>query len=211
MSSELSKCLKYLRKPDRLWSIKDMRAQPQLTPASPGVYGWYFKRVPPNVPSKRAETPKVPTAGCMVHEGHSLLYTGVASDSLRSRLKQHIMESNPEEGKNRNASWSTLRKTLGVLLAYELKIELRLIKEDGRVWFGDKGEGRLLEWMSRNAGVAWIETPDPLSLERDLIEVLAVPLNIRKNTNHPFHEVLAPARRAAVRRARKLPPMSRYD
>jgi hypothetical protein len=55
-----------------------------------------------------------------------------------------------------NTSGSTLRLTLGCLLADDLGLKLRPVGRTGRLTWGP-GEDTLSEWMSRNAFVTWIE------------------------------------------------------
>lgn len=61
----------------------------------------------------------VPTEGCITQNGYTLLYVGISPDkkgkpnsraNLRQRIKTHY---------SGNAEGSTLRRTLGVLLATE--------------------------------------------------------------------------------------------
>ena len=54
-----------------------------------------------------------------------------------------------------NAEGSTLRKTLGCLLADHLGIDLRRVDSGTRRTFGD-GEAALSQWMAGNAFVSWI-------------------------------------------------------
>jgi len=98
----------------------DVLARPPLVPVEPGVYGWWFRRLPTEIDTSR----------CLVRDGHTLLYTGIsprrppANDrppsrqTLRDRIVYHYTG---------NAKGSTLRKTLGALLARELGIELRRV------------------------------------------------------------------------------------
>jgi hypothetical protein len=78
-------------------------------PVQNGLYAWYFRDIPPHVP----------TDGCLKVNGYTLLYLGIAPDkankpnsrsSLRKRIRQHFRG---------NAEGSTLRRTLGALLEEE--------------------------------------------------------------------------------------------
>jgi hypothetical protein len=102
------------------------------------VYGWYLRELPPSVPA----------AECVNCNGLTLLYIGIAprppakngsisSRTLRTRLRQHYAL---------NAEGSTLRLTLGCLLAQQLGIELRRVGSGQRMTFG-AGEHVLSTWM----------------------------------------------------------------
>jgi hypothetical protein len=86
--------------PVRLWSRDEMTARPCPVPATPGVYGWYFREIPP----------RVPVEGCVTHRGLTLLYVGISprkpskkgkasGNNLWKRLRGHLRG---------NASGSTL-------------------------------------------------------------------------------------------------------
>lgn len=90
-----------------------MLVRPSPVPKSSGVYAWYLREVPRGVPS----------ADCIQSNGLTLLYVGIAprppakngrssTRTLRSRLRQHYAL---------NAAGSTLRLTLGCLLAQQLE------------------------------------------------------------------------------------------
>ena len=85
-----------------------------------------------------------------------------------------------------NAEGSTLRLTLGCLLADELGIELRRVGSGTRRTFSD-GERKLSEWMGSNAFVCWTEDPEPWLLEEDLIAQFDLPLNLDQNKRNTFH------------------------
>ncbi len=95
-----------------LMSRADVLARPSPCPAVAGLYGWYFREIPPGVD----------VDGCHSVEGLTLLYVGISPkqppangrepsrSTLRRRLQTHYAG---------NAEGSTLRKTLGCLLAEE--------------------------------------------------------------------------------------------
>lgn len=136
----------------------------------------------------------------------TLLYTGispkepsaggkVSTSTLRDRINIHY---------KRNASGSTLRLTLGCLLADRLGIELRRYGSTNRIFFGT-GEKVLDVWMEDNALVSWITHPEPWIVETQLIAHLDVPLNLRGNETHPYYVTLKAIRTAGRERARRLP------
>ena len=103
-----------------------------------------------------------------------------------------------------NAYGSTLRLTLGCLLAERLGIELRRVGSGKRRTFGD-GEAKLSAWMGENAFVCWLETKEPWLLEAQPIPSVCLPLNLDQNRSHAFHTILSGIRRAAKGRAEQFP------
>jgi hypothetical protein len=187
----------YLVAPDRLWSRSETLVRPCPVPREPGVYAWFFREVPPGVPAD----------GCVVRTGRTLLYLGISPgrppangkppsrQRLANRIRYHFTG---------NAEGSTLRLTLGCLLADMLGIELRRVGSGKRMHFGP-GEARLSEWMGKNAEVVWTQHAAPWELEAELIAELSLPLNLAQNVRHPFHPALSEIRQAAKVRARNLP------
>ena len=173
-------------------------SQPCPVPRSPGVYGWWFRTVPADVD----------VSHCGHRDGLTLLYTGISpkrppangkpssSQNLRQRITHHY---------NGNAEGSTLRKTLGILLADGLGIELRRVGSGRRRTFGRRGETALSNWMADNALVSWLVHPEPWLLEKELIDTLDVPLNLQDNKHNAFHTELTRLRAEAERNARDLP------
>ncbi len=117
---ELRFCYPALLAPTRLWSRAEILTSPSPVPRVAGVYAWYFKTVPLRVPAGDA----------LIVAGLTLLYLGISPrapwsngsgssrQTLQSRLRYHMRG---------NAEGSTLRLTLGCLLADELGIELRRV------------------------------------------------------------------------------------
>jgi hypothetical protein len=177
---------------NRLCSRAEIVGQPCSVPGSPGVYAWFFRGIPP----------QVPTAGCVQREGLTLLYVGISpkkptpakkpsNETIKSRLCDHM-------GKT-NAEGSTVRMTLGCLLSETLGI--RLQRPGNRFTFGP-GEAVLSEWIGRNAFVAWTVHPEPWLLEDRLIADLDLPLNLQGNSRHPFYPILKKIRSRAKAAAR---------
>jgi hypothetical protein len=121
-----------------------------------------------------------------------LLYLGIApgrpnsAANLRKRLRNHL---------SGNARGSTLRLTLGSLLCDEL--ELSPVPASGKLHFGVH-EKVLDHWLDVHARVAWVEHPEPWTVEGDLVRELGVPLNRDHNQAHPAYSLVGAAR-AAVR------------
>jgi hypothetical protein len=119
-----------------------------------------------------------------------------SSRSLPQRIRYHFTG---------NAEGSTLRKTLGVLLADELWIELRRVGSVTRRTFGTAGEATLSRWMGDNALVSWVVRAQPWVLEEELIATLDVPLNLKGNAHNAFYPTLRRLRAEAEQAARSLP------
>jgi hypothetical protein len=186
-----------ITQPDVLWTRAEVLGNPSAVPAVAGVYGWYFHELPTFLD----------VAGCVKRDDLTLLYVGIApkapptngrgpsSQTIRSRLRYHYRG---------NAEGSTLRLTLGCLLADRLGVDLRRVGSGKRMTFGG-GEARLSEWMEINAYVAWVDTPQPWVVEHGLISTVDLPLNLDQNRHHQFHRKLSEIRSTAKARARTLP------
>ena len=182
-------------KPERLWSRSEVLAKPSPVPREPGLYAWYFRDIPP----------QVPTDDCITSRGLTLLYSGISpkappkggkkpsAQTLWNRVRYHF---------NWNAEGSTLRLTLGTLLARTLGIELRRVGSGKRMTF-ENGEGTLSRWMDDSAFVTWVVHSRPWELETEVIQNLSLPLNLDQNRSHAFHPVLSEARRQAKQNARE--------
>lgn len=116
-----------------------------------------------------------------------------------SRLRTHF---------GGNAAGSTLRKTLGCLLSDEIGVSLRRVGGGARYTLTNPGEQRLDAWLATHARVAWVETPKPWRLEREILASglpLPLPLNIRDNPSIAHTQVVQAARERAMRAAKLAP------
>lgn len=177
--------------PQKTYSRTEVMSRPTPVPAVNGVYFWWFKEIPPGVP----------TEGCIKQNGYTLLYVGISPDkkgkpnsraSLKTRIKTHY---------SGNAEGSTLRRTLGILLAEESHFPLRRVGSGTRTTFTHTGEQWLDCWMEKNAHVHWVEHDEPWVLEENLIASLSLPLNIQGNT-HTFKPLLSAMRSRAMAEAK---------
>jgi hypothetical protein len=165
-------------------------SSPSPVPRVSGLYAWYFREVPPGVPVN----------DCVVRDGLTLLYVGIApsrigsKSTLRRRIRQHYRS---------NAAGSTLRLTLGCLLARTLRLRLHRVGTRNRLTFGSEGEHKLSEWMATNALVCWVAHPRPWNIETEIISALRPPLNIDANAHHPFCATLTTTRRDMKEKARQ--------
>lgn len=179
--------------PKFLFSRGQVLVNPSPVPKTSGVYAWYFKDIPP----------PVPTEDCVEYNGMRLLYVGISpkkpsrtskpsTQSLWHRIRYHYRG---------NAEGSTLRLTLGSLLSEALEIELRRVGSGKRMTF-HKGEETISNWMNKNAYVTWIIHDEPWKIEDQAIQELSLPLNLKDNKKHRFHRTLSAIRRDKKRTAR---------
>jgi hypothetical protein len=179
--------------PARLFSRSEVLQRPSPVPAANGLYAWYFREIPP----------AVPTDNCLTFNGKTLLYIGIAparADSRQSLSKRIIR--NHYRG---NASGSTLRRTLGVLLEKKSGFPLRRVGSGKRITLTHAGERWLNEWVEKNSFVAWAFHYKPWEIEPDVLRRVSCPLNIKDNDHHPFCSSLRAMRSEALQHARKLP------
>ena len=185
-------------KPGRLYQADEAVVS---APRAPGLYGWYFNRVPPGIDAST----------CHRHGEWTLLYCGISpkkpptngrppsTSHVHRRLRTHF---------GGNAAGSTLRLTLGCLLEQEIGTILRRVGTRGRLTFTNPGEQVLDGWIHENARVVWVEHPAPWEAEQSLLASgLPLPLNIGDNPCAAFTTPLSSLRAAARRRAEALPLM----
>jgi hypothetical protein len=156
------------------------------------VYAWYFSSIPDGVP----------TDGCLSVNGHTLLYVGISpkndssSQNLRKRITYHYRG---------NAEGSTLRLTLGVLLAQQSDFPLRRVGSGNRMTLTHLGEQWLDQWMAEHAKICWVEDTAPWVLEDELLRRVSLPLNLQGNSHHGFSARLSEIRQTAKAAARETP------
>lgn len=182
-----------------LRSREEVLSRPSPVPSKPGVYAWFFKRVPL----------LIDVTGCYSTDGLTLMYVGISPkeppnngraasrSTLRKRLQTHY---------SGNAAGSTLRKTLGCLIASETGFPLRRVGSGQRQTFTNPGEQALDAWMNENAYVVWHPCDKPWEVERQILASgLPLPLNIRDNPCEAHTVVVRAIRRKAVTTALELP------
>jgi hypothetical protein len=167
-----------------------------MKPISSGVYAWYFNEVPDGVPID----------GCHQALGHTLLYVGIAPKEAKDAAKSSIrtLRQRMRDHFAGNAEGSTLRLTLGCLLGKTLKIRLRRVGSGNHYTFTNPGEIILDSWMARHARVAWAAVEEPWLLDKKLLSILKLPLNLMGNS-HSFVPTLKNIRRTARKAAFELP------
>lgn len=176
--------------PTTLYSRSSVLSGPCPVPAERGVYGWFFKNTLPNVPLSE----------CATKDGKTLFYVGISpsrpftNQNLRKRITSHFKG---------NAEGSTLRLTLGVLLAEQSGFPLCTARNSKSKTFSTHGEQWLNDWMEENAFVCWVQHPEPWDVESGIIKSVSLPLNIQGN-DHPFAETLSSMRKEAWHQARAI-------
>lgn len=184
----------------KLWSRSDILSKQCHVPKEPGIYGWFFTEIPGSINTDR----------CLQLGSATLLYIGIspqrpalngrptrAGRNLEARIRYHHTG---------NASGSTLRTSLGCLLANanRLKIRLQPIGSGASLSFGD-GEDLLDDWMAEHAYVTWHATPEPWIIEDALIKTLDLPLNLEGNAHNSFFSELTEIRRMEKAKGRLRP------
>ena len=184
--------IRIISQPTKVWSRSEVLKKPNPIPMTNGVYAWFFKTIPPQVPLE----------GCKDYEGLYLLYAGISpkneksSQNLRKRITTHFRG---------NAEGSTLRLTLGVLLSEQSGFELRRVGSGKRKTLTHLGEQWLDKWMDNNAFVLWVEHEKPWNIEKEILRRFSLPLNIQDNEHHDFSKTLSSLRIRANKIAEALP------
>lgn len=186
-----------LLEPERIYSRAEVLTRPCPIPSSPGLYAWFFRDIPPGLT----------TDECVHNNDLILLYVGISPkrppldgrpssrQNLRKRVTYHYRG---------NAEGSTLRLTLGCLLADQLGIRLYRVGSGKRMTFCE-GEAVLNRWMDENAFVCWMVTDEPWVLETELIGSVNLPLNIDQNVGSASRGWVRDVRRKAKEIARCQP------
>lgn len=179
--------------PTHLIQRHEIKEKQQNIPAEHGVYFWWIKDLPVNIPLD----------SCIRYGAYSLVYAGISPDkkgkpnskaTLKTRIRTHYFG---------NAEGSTLRRTLGVLLAEQSGYPLRRVGSGKRMTFTHLGEQWLDQWMQENAAVSYIVMPEPWIVEEELLKQISLPLNLKGN-EHEFKSSLSCLRKAAIDQARIL-------
>jgi len=166
---------KYFMAPEKIMSLTELYKS-DLRSVS-GVYGWYFRKIPPHIPTKECEYKR------RWGRKWTLLYIGRAASNLRERIIDEHFEGKLVRG----SAQSSLRLSLGCLLCRKKRIYLWKYPDFPKreYTFGHKGEQKLSEWMADYARVAWRECPNYIELEEQAIDEYTLPLNT-ENNKRPF-------------------------
>lgn len=162
----------------------------ELLPDPPGMYFWYFQNIDELFFKEQKE--KLYLDCIIKSNGYFLLYIGIAvGQSIKQRITDKHLNS---------AHVSTLRHSIGSLLANKARLKPSLIVETGKFAI-DKDweiEKRITEYLKENAKISWIIDENPKRLETFLLgnyKKLSFPLNIKENLDHPFCEILRDLRK----------------
>ena len=194
MSDELKK--EFLAGLSKLYSRAEVVDASSLVKEKYGLNLWFFKEVPGNTPTKK----------CTIKNGMPLLFIGSAPG--QSNSPRTLYERIYDDHYNGNASTSTLRESLGILLLGERRDLLRRIGTSDKMTFTREGEECLSKWMDKNARVCWYEHPTPWEIKEKVINAFSPPLNIKSGAHKigeelKFWEDLRDRRKKILRRSRK--------
>lgn len=177
-------------------------AEQSPVPSRAGAHGWWFRAIPGDID----------VSGCHQADGWTLLYVGISPgpppasgkpqppQDLGKRIRYHFGAGNA------SADGSTLRKSLGVLLGYQLR---RVGSGKKQTFAGD--EATLTQWMGENAAVSWVLHPEPWYLEPKLFAALELPLNFQNNERNAFAPELKRLRREAAVKAGKMRVLAEWS
>ena len=122
-ASAASRRLESIINPVDLYSRPEVLSTPSLLPSVPGIYGWFIKDIPGNVS----------VDGCVTKGPLTLLYVGISPDKIgKPNSRQNLRRSITTHFQG-NAEGSTLRRSLGVLLAGESGHPLRRVGSGKRM------------------------------------------------------------------------------
>lgn len=165
-----------------LMPVSEIQRNPLLIPDVGGIYTWWF----------RGTLPEVPLDNTLEINGYRLLYVGVApsTSNSSSTLRRRIVRDHL----GRRMATSTLRRSLAVLLAKELDLEISR-SQRGKLVMSNNDECRLTAWLAEWAAVSFLANHAPWQIEDLLIQTgPALPLNI-KGSKHPFRHTLGEMRK----------------
>lgn len=180
-----------LLRPTTIMPVAKLIDQLDTIPAESGLYGCWFKTLPPQVPS----------AGCLQVDNWTLLHIGVSPSGHNQKTTRHLRKRLADHlsgGANR----STLRMSLGCLLSEQLNLRLAPHGASKYLTFG-AGEQRLSHWLQQHTGISWVVHSQPWSIKPDILNRYVLPLNIKAN-DHPFVATLKHLREQARLEARKI-------
>lgn len=116
---DFSDGIQLLLQPKRLYTSSEVISRRSPVPNAPGVYAWYFD----------ARLPLIDMQRCHRIDDRALLYVGISpkAPSLTANPSRSTLRKRICPHYRGNAEGSTLRRTLGCLLAPALRIKLRCV------------------------------------------------------------------------------------
>jgi len=181
--------------PEHLYSRDEVLANPCPVTKANGVYAWFFKEIPPGLPVE----------GCLTHDGLTLLYIGIYPDKKGKPNTNQTLQQRVRYHYKGNADGSTLRRSLGILLAKKSGFPLQRVGSGKKMTLTNKGEQWLDRWMQENAFITWVENDEPWDLANKIFHTHSLPLNIQGNKHNPFAPVLTKLRSDAIAQATYAP------
>ncbi|WP_223624098.1 GIY-YIG nuclease family protein [Microbacterium sp. EST19A] len=185
--SDTSLTAERILSPASLHAVAEVRS----SPTCPGIYGWWMKRGALDIPD----------APYQEKDGHQLLYVGISPrrPSAAGRTSKSTVRDRLVTHATKDASRSTLRRTLGVLLADDLGLTLGVHR--GREHYGSEGEALITQWLVANARVAWAVDPAPWEAEEEMLAQATLALNLDGRSD-AFARSISDRRKAAMAAAR---------
>ncbi len=166
------------------------RHQDLRAPTTPGVYGFFL-----------TEESKLRGVGKVAGP----LYIGTTGNLAQREFDTHFASG--------QTGFSTLRRSLGALLKEELDL-VPIPRGTGtsrtnftNYRFGEDGEERLSDWMTRNLVVAVAPLSEPDQAEKELIALACPPLNLTGWSN-PDASAIKAARKECADIARGTRPQA---
>lgn len=146
---------------------------PFILPDEPGNY-IILLRSTSSLPINTAELP-IMTLFEYKKKEYEVVYVGKSSKSLRSRdYYQHF---------NGTAGNSTVRKSIGCLLGFQLIPRDINSPQNKKTKFNENDERTLTEWMAANLLLLYYANDDYANMEQEMIRMYNPPLNLQGNFN----------------------------
>ena len=105
-------------------------------------------------------------SNCLQDHNGFMLYVGIAPDKPGKRISRQTIRSRVRYHLQGNAEGSTLRRTLGVLLAEKSGFPLRRVGSGHRMTLTHLGEQWPDDWLERSASVCWRPHDEPWELKK---------------------------------------------
>jgi len=160
-----------------------------VLPDMRGAYFWYFRKISELFMEDMMDMLHLQTV--RKHNEYLLFYVGIAEgQSIRERVVDKHLNS---------AHVSTLRHSIGSLIAHKLNVPPFPNAPAGKFAIEEKWniEGRISRFFEEHAMLSWVETDQTREIENSLLgdyRRLSLPLNIKRNRNHPFCRTLCDLR-----------------
>ena len=158
-------------------------ASAALPPHVPGFYAWWIndERISDATPALPLNRP------LPVQKPWSLLYIGICPKKPSNRtIEDRILKDH----RGNSIGSSTFRFSLAALLRGQLALTPQQGFDRARI----SDEPRLGEWIDKNCGLTFAQCDQPWTVEKEIIETLCPPLNLKPGF-HEFRKEVAVQRR----------------